>query len=49
MVKFDKGTEKVLPIFRGLRVRMGVHTGVADVVKIHENTRRVTYGGKVHW
>jgi hypothetical protein len=26
---------------------MGIHTGTADEVTIHENTRRVTYDGQV--
>jgi hypothetical protein len=37
----------LLPIFRGLRVRVGIHTGVADVVEINPVTRRYTYGGRV--
>jgi hypothetical protein len=53
VVKFESESDskalsrELLPIFRGLRVRMGVHTGVADVVKLHESTRRVIYGGEV--
>eukprot|EP00193_Tetraselmis_chui_P007165 CAMPEP_0177771456 /NCGR_PEP_ID=MMETSP0491_2-20121128/11602_1 /TAXON_ID=63592 /ORGANISM="Tetraselmis chuii, Strain PLY429" /LENGTH=1273 /DNA_ID=CAMNT_0019289007 /DNA_START=241 /DNA_END=4062 /DNA_ORIENTATION=- len=36
-----------LPVFRGLRVRIGIHTGNVDVIGEHENTKRVTYGGQV--
>eukprot|EP00959_Pyramimonas_sp_CCMP1952_P187647 3923517-Pyramimonas_sp.AAC.2 len=36
-----------LPAFRGLRVRMGIHSGVAEQVSTHSVTRRCTYGGKV--
>lgn len=36
-----------LPIFRGLRVRIGIHSGIAEDVKIHTNTKRVVYGGDV--
>lgn len=37
----------MLPIFRGLLVRVGIHTGTADVVGVHHVTKRITYGGKV--
>jgi len=40
-------TQATVPAFRGLRVRVGMHTGIADVVGVHEVTKRVTYGGKV--
>jgi len=36
-----------LPVFRGLRVRMGIHSGVAEEVSTHTITKRRTYGGKV--
>ena len=36
-----------LPVFRGLRVRIGIHTGIADKVLVHEKTKRATYGGRV--
>lgn len=37
----------MLPIFRGLRVRVGIHTGLAEEVEVNPVTRRVVYGGKV--
>jgi len=37
----------VLPVFRGPRVRIGIHTGVAESVSIHEVTKRYVYGGEV--
>jgi len=37
----------LLPIFRGLRVRVGIHTGLAEEVEINPVTRRVVYGGQV--
>jgi hypothetical protein len=39
--------ELMLPIFRGLRVRIGIHTGIAEKVETNPVTRRVVYGGKV--
>eukprot|EP00873_Tetraselmis_striata_P004147 jgi/Tetstr1/424411/TSEL_014969.t1 len=51
----DKGPENcaaygpdalLLPIFRGLRVRVGIHTGMADEVEVNPVTRRVVYGGQ---
>eukprot|EP00240_Pyramimonas_obovata_P000193 CAMPEP_0118928276 /NCGR_PEP_ID=MMETSP1169-20130426/5554_1 /TAXON_ID=36882 /ORGANISM="Pyramimonas obovata, Strain CCMP722" /LENGTH=2032 /DNA_ID=CAMNT_0006870203 /DNA_START=97 /DNA_END=6195 /DNA_ORIENTATION=- len=33
--------------FNGLRVRMGVHTGMVEATRIHPNTKRVQYVGKV--
>jgi len=36
----------LLPIFRGLRVRVGIHTGLAEEVEINPVTRRVVYGGQ---
>eukprot|EP00193_Tetraselmis_chui_P015583 CAMPEP_0177779206 /NCGR_PEP_ID=MMETSP0491_2-20121128/16441_1 /TAXON_ID=63592 /ORGANISM="Tetraselmis chuii, Strain PLY429" /LENGTH=1290 /DNA_ID=CAMNT_0019298685 /DNA_START=350 /DNA_END=4222 /DNA_ORIENTATION=+ len=44
---FHASSGSTLPVFRGLRVRIGIHTGTADVVGTHENTKRVTYGGQV--
>ena len=46
MINRDNSRKKV-DAFRGMRVRMGVHTGVADTVHTHENTHRLVYGGKV--
>jgi len=34
-----------VPAFRGLRVRIGMHTGMADMVTVHEKTKRAVYGG----
>lgn len=34
-------------VFRGLRVRMAVATGVADNVKLHRVTGRVEYWGQI--
>ena len=36
-----------IPVFRGLRVRMGIHSGIAERVKIHELTKRYVYSGDV--
>ena len=36
-----------IPVFRGLRVRIGIHSGTADVVATHEKTKRKVYGGRV--
>jgi hypothetical protein len=41
------GCSLPLPLFRGPRVRMGMHTGTAENVGIHHETKRPTYGGKV--
>ena len=35
------------PVFRGLRVRMGIHSGVAEEVSSNMVTERRTYGGEV--
>ena len=34
-------------LFRGLRVRMGIATGVADKTHMHELTRRMEYSGAI--
>lgn len=36
-----------LPIFRGIRVRIGIHSGIADVVTVNGNGQRVMYGGRL--
>jgi len=36
-----------LPVFRGVRVRMGIHTGMAEQVSTNASTKRRMYGGKV--
>eukprot|EP00951_Prasinocladus_malaysianus_P049637 scaffold671920_cov53-Prasinocladus_malaysianus.AAC.1 len=41
------GIDAKLPVFRGLRVRVGMHTGIAEVAGVHEITKRATYGGRV--
>jgi len=40
---FTKGS----PVFRGLRVRIGIHTGIAEKVSIHSSTKRHVYDGTV--
>jgi class 3 adenylate cyclase len=42
-------TAQSVQIFRGLRVRMGVATGVPSHVRQHELTRRREYAGDVMW
>jgi len=42
-------TAQSVQIFRGLRVRMGVATGVPSHVRQHELTRRREYAGDVVW
>jgi class 3 adenylate cyclase len=37
----------LLPIFRGPRVRIGIHTGTATSVSINPVTKRLVYAGEV--
>uniref|UniRef100_A0A061RGM2 Adenylate cyclase n=2 Tax=Tetraselmis sp. GSL018 TaxID=582737 RepID=A0A061RGM2_9CHLO len=36
-----------MPVFRGLRVRIGIHAGTATDVSANESTKRAVYGGAV--
>ena len=44
---FHSLSKKPIPVFRGLRVRIGIHSGIADVVTTNESTKRKMYGGRV--
>ena len=47
MTCLHSSAQSPLPVFRGLRVRVGIHSGCAEDVTVHENTKRVVYGGRV--
>ena len=42
-----KPTGALLPLYRGLRVRIGLHSGIAEEVGVNETTKRRTYDGAV--
>eukprot|EP00892_Ulva_mutabilis_P007895 jgi/Ulvmu1/5478/UM023_0014.1 len=45
---FARNSNLRQPIFAGLRVRMSMHTDVADVISMHEITQKPLYRGSVY-
>lgn len=48
MARHKVGRVQRQPIFAGLRVRMSMHTDVADVISMHEITQKPLYCGSVY-